>query len=114
MVGAGISLVSFIVLYFLVVYFERTYQRISLGTFALAMAIPFICSVLVGFSSSVLGSAALAGWLAVVTRFVLTYLALWKIVSLPRLRSLSYTAAAVVIDVIFQSIWFFWLVDIVT
>jgi hypothetical protein len=47
-----------------------------------------------------------------VTRFVLTYFALWKIMGLPGLRSFGYTAAAVTLNVIVQSIWFYWLVDI--
>ena len=114
MVGAGLSLLSFIFLYFLITYCERTEQRISAGRFALAMAIPFICSILVGFSSGVLGSAALAGWLAVVTRFILTYFALWKIMGLSGLHSFGYTAAAVALNVIVQSIWFYWLLNITT
>ena len=61
MVGAGLSLLSFVFLYFLIAYCERTNQRIRAGRFALAMAIPFVCSSLVGFSSPVVGSAALAG-----------------------------------------------------
>ena len=114
MVGAALSLLSFLFLYILLAYYERTDQRISAGRFALVMAIPFICSSLVGFSSPVVGSAALAGWLAVVTRFVLTYFALWKIMALPVSRSFGYTAAAVAFNVIVQSIWFYWLVKIVT
>ena len=112
MVGAGLSLLSFIFLYFLIAYCERTKQSIKIDRFALAMAIPFFCSTLVGFSSPVLGSAALAGWLAVATRFVLTYLALWKIMALAGKRAFGYTIAAVVFNVIIQSIWFFWLVKI--
>ena len=111
MVGASLSLLSFIFLYFLIAYCERTKQRISAGHFTLAMAVPFVCTTLVGFSSGVLGSAALAGWLAVVTRFILTYLALWKIIRLPGLRSFGYTAAAVALNIIIQSIWFYWLVN---
>ena len=113
MVGAGLSLLSFIILYFLIAYGERDKQRINAGRFALVMAVPYICSSLVGFSSPVLGSAALAGWLAVVTRFILTYFALWKILPLPGMRSLLYTTAAVAFNVVVQSIWFYWLVKAV-
>ncbi len=113
MVGAGLSLLSFVILYMLIAYCERTDQRVSVGRFAVVMAIPYLCSSLVGFSSPVLGSAALAGWLAVVTRFVLTYFALWKIIELPGLRSLGYTVAAVAFNVVVQSIWFYWLVKVV-
>jgi hypothetical protein len=76
------------------------------------MVIPFAVSSLVGFSSPVVGSAALAGWLAVATRFALTYLALWKIIALPSTRSLAYTATAVAFNIVVQSLWFYWLVDV--
>ena len=112
MVGASLSLLSFVFLFVLVTYGERDRQPISAARFALAMVIPFIVSSLVGFSSPILGSAALAGWLAVATRFVLTYLALWKIIALPSTRSLAYTAAAVAFNVVVQSLWFYWLVDV--
>ena len=112
MVGASLSLLSFVFLFVLVTYGERDRQPISAARFALAMVIPFIVSSLVGFSSPILGSAALAGWLAVATRFVLTYLALWKIIALPSTRSLAYTAAAVAFNVVVQSLWFYWLVDL--
>lgn len=112
MVGAGLSLLSFVFLYFLVAYCERANERIEAGRFALAMALPFLASALVGFSSPVVGSAALAGWLAVATRFALTWLALWKWVALPGVRALLYTVAAVIFNVLIQSLWFFWLVDL--
>ncbi len=114
MVGASLSLISFIFLYFLIAYGERTKQRISAGRFALVMAIPFICSILMGFSSGILGSAALAGWLAVLTRFILTYVALWKFIRLPGIRSFGYTAAAVIFNIILQSIWFYGLANSAT
>ena len=111
-VGTALSLLSFVFLYILVAYCERDRQPISAARFTLAMVIPFVASSAVGFSSPILGSAALAGWLAVATRFVLTYLALWKIVALPSTLSLAYTAAAVAFNVIVQSLWFYWLVNI--
>ncbi len=111
MVGAALSLLSFVFLYILVAYCERDRQPISAARFALAMVIPFVVSSAVGFSSPILGSAALAGWSAVATRFVLTYLALWKIIALPGTRSLAYTVAAVGFNVIVQSLWFYWLVN---
>ncbi|MEE9136533.1 MAG: hypothetical protein V3U00_07445 [Gammaproteobacteria bacterium] len=43
---------------------------------------------------------------------MLTYLALWKIIALPSTRSLAYTAAAVAFNVVVQSLWFYWLVDV--
>lgn len=86
MVSTILSVITFAILYGLILRVERKARELDPGRLAIALAVPLVISTIVGFGSIVLGSAALAGWLSVVAVVVLTYLMLRKYLGLPAPR----------------------------
>ena len=113
MSGALIAIAAFIPIYFLVAITEghpRALDRVRLGV---ALLIPLVASVLVAFSSPIIESAGIRGWLSVLAHIVVMYFSLRKIVDLPTARAATYTAVGVILNTVLQSIWYYWLIDVV-
>lgn len=111
MVGTILSVVTFLLLYALILANDGRARDLDKGRVGIALLVPLAVSTVIGFGSPVLGSAALAGWLSVVAIIVLTYLMLRMYLALPARLSSIYTIALAVTNSIVQSIWFYWLVD---
>ena len=111
MVGTILSVVTFLLLYALILANDARARNLDKGRVGSALLVPLAVSTVIGFGSPVLGSAALAGWLSVVAIIVLTYPMLRMYLALPARSSAIYTIILAVINIIVQSIWFYWLVD---
>ncbi len=111
MVGTILSVVTFLLLYALILANDGRARDLDKGRVGIALLVPLVVSTVIGFGSPVLGSAALAGWLSVVVIIVLTYLMLRMYLALPARSSAIYTILLAVINIIVQSIWFYWLVE---
>ena len=111
MVGTILSVVTFLLLYVLILANDGKARELDKGRLGIALLVPFVISTIIGFGSPVLGSAALAGWLSVAAIIVLTYPMLRIYLGLPAQSSSIYTIVLAVINTIVQSIWFYWLVD---
>lgn len=111
MVGTILSVVTFLLLYALILANDGRARDLDKGRVGIALLVPLAVSTVIGFGSPVLGSAALAGWLSVVAIIVLTYLMLRMYLALPARSSAIYTILLAVTNSIVQSIWFYWLVD---
>ncbi len=111
MVGAILSVATFLLFYALILAIDGKERNLNSGRLGIALLVPLAISTIIGFGSPVLGSAALAGWLSVAAIVVLTYLMLRMYLGLPARLSSIYTIALAVTNSIVQSIWFYWLVD---
>ncbi len=111
MVGTILSVVTFLLLYALILAIDGKERNLNTARLGIALLVPLAISTIIGFGSPVLGSAGLAGWLSVAAIVVLTYLMLRMYLGLPARLSSIYTIALAVTNSIVQSIWFYWLVD---
>ena len=111
MVGTFLSVVSFLLVYFLILVKEGEARTLDSTRIGIALLVPLVASTVIGFGSPVLGSPAVAGWLSIAAIIVVTYLMLRKYLGLPARLSTIYTIVLVAINTIVQSIWFYWLAE---
>ena len=72
-----------------------------------------VVSTLVAFSSPIIESAGIRGWLSVVVHIVVMYFTLRKMVDFPPASAAKFTAIGVTFETVLQSIWYYWLIDVV-
>ena len=113
MSGTLIAIAAFIPIYFLIAITEAKTREINHVRLGVALLVPLVASALIAFSSSIIESAGIRGWLSVLTHIVVMYFSLRKIVNLPTARAATYTAVGVVLNTVLQSIWYYWLIDVI-
>jgi hypothetical protein len=113
MSGTLISIAAFIPIYFLIVNTEGKTREINNVRLVIALLIPIVVSALVAFSSPIIESAGIRGWLSVVAHIAVLYFTLRKMVDFPPASAAKYTAIGVIFETVLQSIWYYWLIDVV-
>ena len=111
MSGTLIAIAAFIPIYFLITINEGKTRAINHGQLGIALLIPLVASVLIAFSSPIIESAGIRGWLSVLTHIVVMFFTLRKIVDMPTARAATYTAIGVILNTVLQSLWYYWLID---
>jgi hypothetical protein len=111
--GTLIAIAAFIPMYFLIANYEGKSREINVVQLGIALLIPLVASALVAFSSPIIESAGIRGWLSVVAHIVVMYFTLRKIVDLPTSRAAAYTVIGVILNTVLQTIWYYWLIDVV-
>lgn len=112
MSGTLISIAAFIPIYFLIINSEGKTREISNVRLVIALLIPIVVSSLVAFSSPIIESAGIRGWLSVVVHVVVMYFTLRKMVDFPPASAAKFTAIGVTFETVLQSIWYYWLKDV--